>query len=319
MEFQKYNSLENHYRTKFIDKIQMSGLSGGQWVVQEKCDGANFSFWCDGEQVKIAKRSGFIGPVDNFFECWSKIYPKYQQKVLEAFAIHCHTGDVLVLCGELYGPGILNRVDYGPEKGFVCFDAMINGIFEDALKVEEICIDASIPHVPRLGVFDTMEEALNFNEDFDTLMNPQAQEGKRKAEGIVIKPLEPKFLSNGSRIVIKKKAESFSEKKSTKRDHKFKDKTLNAKQEKYLNELLEYSTESRLKSTISKIGTITDKDFGKLMGLFVKDILEDYEKETEVDLKSKLGKEFKGVASYLQKECASLIKRNFVNILDGEY
>ena len=41
-------------------------------------------------------------------------------------------------------------------------------------------------------------------------------------------------------------------------------------------EIAKYITENRLNNVVSKIGTITQKDFGKLLGLYSKDVLEEF-------------------------------------------
>ena len=41
--FKKYNSLENHYNNKFIEKIRLQGFTSGEWVAREKIHGTNFS------------------------------------------------------------------------------------------------------------------------------------------------------------------------------------------------------------------------------------------------------------------------------------
>lgn len=60
MEFKKFSSLENTYRQNLIDKVQYEGKDGGAWIVTEKIHGANFSFWCDGIEVKTASRTQFV-------------------------------------------------------------------------------------------------------------------------------------------------------------------------------------------------------------------------------------------------------------------
>ena len=44
MNFTKYNSIENSYRQKFIDKILLELPRDTQYVVTEKIHGANFQF-----------------------------------------------------------------------------------------------------------------------------------------------------------------------------------------------------------------------------------------------------------------------------------
>lgn len=39
MQFTKYNNIENHYRSKFINTIRQYGATYGDWVCQEKVHG----------------------------------------------------------------------------------------------------------------------------------------------------------------------------------------------------------------------------------------------------------------------------------------
>lgn len=67
MEFHKYNSIENTYKSSFMNKIVTNCPNNLQWVVTEKIHGANFSFYCNGTDVKVAKRTAFIEKGDSFF------------------------------------------------------------------------------------------------------------------------------------------------------------------------------------------------------------------------------------------------------------
>lgn len=101
-------------------------------------------------------------------------------------------------------------------------------------------------------------------------------------EGVVIRPVEPCYLRNGSRVIIKNKNERFAEKKSGKKRNKlfaepvsFSDalKSLILEAETYVNE-------NRLANVVSHIGEVhLPKDFGKVMGLLSKDVLADFLKE----------------------------------------
>lgn len=317
MEFIKYNSIENTYREAFVNKVEREGLSGGEWQVTTKIDGANFSFWCDGEQVKIAKRSGFIDAGENFYGCW-EIYAQYQQNILDMYSKLCSEGDVMVVYGELFGKGILNRVDYGDGKYFAAFDIRINGALLRADEVFHHCYTFGIPHAPVLYTGLSLEVALASPVDTRDPINPEA-EGDNVTEGVVIKPVDPKHISNGSRVIFKKKSKKFLEKESKPNKNKDKDKSLNEGQQKYLSVLSEYVTESRLKSLLSKFGEVTQKDFGKLMGLYTVDVLEDYQKDYSDNPKETTGDDWKGINKALQNEVSMLIRKNFVNIIDGTY
>jgi len=84
MDFYKYNSIENKYRHKFINRIRNDKSFNDKWVVLEKVHGANFSFITDGESVKVAKRTDFIKDGENFFY-WKKIFDKYKDKIIDLY------------------------------------------------------------------------------------------------------------------------------------------------------------------------------------------------------------------------------------------
>jgi hypothetical protein len=60
MGFKKYNSIENSYREKFLEKIKSIVPPTEKWVVTEKIHGSNFSFIYDVENLTCAKRTGLI-------------------------------------------------------------------------------------------------------------------------------------------------------------------------------------------------------------------------------------------------------------------
>ena len=65
--FKKYNSLENHYNNKFIEKIRLQGFTSGEWVAREKIHGTNFSLIIEQDNVTCAKRTGPILPAEDFY------------------------------------------------------------------------------------------------------------------------------------------------------------------------------------------------------------------------------------------------------------
>lgn len=98
------------------------------------------------------------------------------------------------------------------------------------------------------------------------------------AEGYVLKPNYPRFLANGSRVAIKCKNSKFSEK--AKSDKPIKPKAvLSEIDQEVLQKFSEYVTIQRVNNVISKIGKVGPKDFGKVMGLTVQDILVEAERE----------------------------------------
>lgn len=72
-------------------------------------------------------------------------------------------------------------------------------------------------------------------------------------------------------------------------------------------EIAKYITENRLNNVVSKIGTITQKDFGKLLGLYSKDVLEEFKKTHKIEY-DKLEKfEIKFINKFLNTQAGNLL------------
>jgi Rnl2 family RNA ligase len=105
------------------------------------------------------------------------------------------------------------------------------------------------------------------------------------AEGIIIKSVEPLYyptLVNGSRVIFKNKNKKFEEsfKLSPKKKVLYLRSQIPTPEVKNIQEKMIYMvTLNRLNAVISKIGEVNKKDFGRLIRLLVKDILEEYNKE----------------------------------------
>ena len=70
-----------------------------------------------------------------------------------------------------------------------------------------------------------------------------------------------------------------------------------------------YVTENRLNNdVISKVGEISQKDFGKVMGLFSRDIIEDFKKDFKNEVSKLEDKEFKLVTKSITGKMAKLLK-----------
>jgi len=160
MEFKRFPDIENSYNAKFITELH--GRDEYQWIVEEKVDGTNFSFYCDGNEVKYGKRTSFITEEDKFFNCLN-VVPKYNQQMLKLFdlvknkyeseliektnsLVHkivqqneiTHKFHHIICFGEYYGglykidgklqsagKKINNNVLYRPDNDFIAYDLLI--------------------------------------------------------------------------------------------------------------------------------------------------------------------------------------------------
>jgi len=272
MEFKKFNSLENTYRGAFIDRIKQEGLSDGLWIVTSKLHGANFSFWCDGDAVKVGSRSQFV---DGTFYGSQQVINKHEEEFLRYHREHFKKGQIVVIYGELFGNGIQKGVKYG-EKRFNAFDVVVDGEILLKQNAYDLATVAGFEWVPVLFC-GSFEECMNVSCEYKSLYTPEDHVGDNWEEGIVIEPNKPQFLSNEKRVYLKKKHPSFSEKKNSPKNPSPKIE-FNTEQQEAFDEVCSYINKNRIDAAISKFGCITTKDFGKISGMVIKDIIEEYEK-----------------------------------------
>ena len=277
MEFRKFASLDNTHNDKVINHARMMGIKSPWWV-GEKLDGANFSTWVSKDETKFASRNQWVD--DTFFGA-NVVINEMARKAEELFST-LENIELLVIYGELFGHGIQNRVVYGP-KQFSAFEVVIDGRVAPFVEMECLLDSVGIPIVPIIGIGYTLEEALDINETFKSTMTPRGHEGENIGEGITIAPMHPDWFGNGGRVWFKKKTSAFSEnKKSGKRDKV--DVTLSEDENIVVDSFLEYINENRVYSAISKFGDVTNKDFGKILGMVMNDVFDDYKKNTGVSV-----------------------------------
>ncbi|QAX99933.1 RNA ligase [Escherichia phage EcWhh-1] len=299
--FKKYSSLENHYNNKFIEKLRINGLTGGEWVAREKIHGTNFSLIIERDAVTCAKRTGPILPAEDFFgyEIVLKNYAdsiKAVQDIMETSAAVSYQ-----VFGELAGPGIQKNVDYG-DKDFYVFDIIVTTesgdvTYVDDYMLESFCKTFRFKVAPLLGR-GKFEDLIKLPNDLDSVVqdynfmvdnvglieanahvwNAEAKGEVFTAEGYVLKPCYPLWLPNGNRVAIKCKNSKFSEKKKSDKPIKVAV-VLSQDDMDLMWQFTDYVTVNRINNVISKIGEVSKKDFGKVMGLTVQDILEEAARE----------------------------------------
>jgi rnl2 family RNA ligase len=275
-----------------------------EWVVQEKVHGANTSFLCDGEDVKFAKRTSVLSEDDKFYDFQSML-EAYKPRVLSLFKRIRETHpavSAISVFGEMFGgryahegvPAIKGLtliqkgVNYTPTHEFYGFDIYVfEGEIGSYLAVDEVnsLFEAEGFFYARSLMRGSLAECLKYPNAFQSKISqwlglPDIDDNI--CEGVVIRPVTPQYLRNGSRVLIKSKNARFAEKKSIKARNKLFTEPVpySDSLKALLPELETYVTENRLNNVISHIGEVTlPKDFGKIMGMFSKDILEDFLKE----------------------------------------
>lgn len=336
IEFKKYNSIENTYRTKFINKIEQNGLGGVRYAVKEKIHGSNISMTITENSIKVASRSGYLEDDDSFHN-----YKAPLLEIREAlFALHKHfiseevPTPFIRLYGELFGgsyphkdvPKVQNSnkiqkgVFYHPDNKILFFDMMVNGRYVDNDTFDSLCKEYSVPFIPTM--FEgNLQECLEFNNVFNSTIPalyglPPFDENI--CEGVVIKPVVPVFLGD-SRVILKNKTQKFLEVKDKKEVKVQEDLPVEAAN--VLSILETHITENRLRNVLSKVGEVTDRDFGKILGMFNKDVWDEFKAdELNTILLQSLEKDLqKRVSKMMNNETAKMIRTNFLNIIDNVF
>ncbi|EQA7786847.1 RNA ligase, Rnl2 family [Acinetobacter baumannii] len=300
MTFKKYSSLENHTNSKFIEKVyehlaELGPINSIEFCAREKIHGTNFSVIITKDSIQAAKRSGPIAPTERFFgyeDLMKELDPVFKD-IQKLFADKDEGWNSIQIFGEFAGGGIQKEVDYG-EKSFYVFDIYLdapaagftNGWYSDTdmekfcdhygLKVAPLIARGSIEEMLKLPVeFDSIVPSLTWGNMYG--MHPQPAPKDNVAEGLVIKPNEPMFLRTGSRIAIKYKTDAFKEKGKGKLPKI--PVPLNEDDVKLLEQFSQYATQARISNVVSHIGEIGPKDFGKILGMTMHDLLTEAERE----------------------------------------
>jgi len=331
MKFVKYPSIENTYRQEFIDKIIEEQKAGGMWVVTEKIHGANFSLWCDGIRIRMAKRTALIADDENFYGVQAIRKDLYERVQILFDLIDGFTKDEIeqiAVYGELFGgsyshPDVLRDleahkvqkgVDYSPNNHFIAFDIRVDERFLEFEVVQTFCKEVGLPCIPAL-MYGSMGDCLKFKNDFQSTVAGWFDLPKIKGnicEGVVIRPCKPQFLFNHKRVMLKSKNDKFKE--TGRKPKKVRVKPQMSKQgEKVLKSILKYAVDNRYDSVVSKVGEIQPKDFGMVQGLFAKDVLEDFKKDKKYKRYTQLEKdERKVIHKTLNHALAKIIKKKLI-------
>lgn len=335
MQFKQYPSIENSYRKKFLDKVLEEGHGKTEYIVQEKIHGANFSFWIDQNNIQCAKRSSFIKDDDRFFN-FQDVKSKYEQKMRDLFqSFYIGGASEVIIYGELYGgiyphsdikksnqTAVQKGVYYNPTQDFIAFDLKVDGQYMSVDFANEIFKKFQIPHAQTL-FRGSLVDCLEYPNEYITTL-PQELGlptiPNNICEGNVIRPIDPIFMYSGERLILKNKNDKFKEKHGNyqlgKKPRVVKE--IASELIVMINKAQQFINDNRLRNVISKVGTITDKDFGKLMGLFTKDIIEDFTKDNDAFFI--LSKTDRGIITKrIGQDAALLVRQNFLNIIDGEF
>jgi len=325
--FKKYNSIENTYRQEFLTRIQSHWFWNLEYIVQEKAHGANLSYWTkDGIHFHAAKRTEGIGKEEKFYNyelvleqikpslinIWKDL--KKKDKDLEQVTFF---GEII---GGSYPQEEVKRdnsalkvqkgIYYSPSNHFYLFDILLN--VENYLGVEAVNAYAEkeqLLHAKTLFKGD-LDTCLKYSNKFESTIPKQLglpELSNNLCEGVIIRPAKTIYFKNGTRVLLKNKNEKWEENK--KYHKKIKIEAEAPEKVRQLQEvILTYATENRLNNVISKVGEVTKKDFGKVLGMFNKDIVEDFKKDYTDIINGLDKKELKLITKSIGKATVGMVR-----------
>lgn len=325
--FKKYNTIENTYREEFLERIKGHGFGEDKFVVQEKVHGANLSYWTtDGIHFYSAKRTAALAEDEKFYnheKVLATIKPNLAS-IWKHLQSEIPTLTQLTFFGEIMGGTYPHKeiqknkeaikvqkgIFYSPDNHFYAFDILIN-------RERYVDVDEANRHFEREGLLyaktlyaGSISECLAYPNDFDSKI-PQELGlpalDHNTTEGVIIKPKRTRHFNSGSRVILKNKNEKWAENKKFHRNIRLEEE-VSEKVGKLQEAILTYVTENRLSNVLSKIGEVSPKDFGRVLGMFNKDVVEDFLKDyghLTTDLEKK---EQKQINKSFNKEAVKLVK-----------
>lgn len=271
MKFRKYNSIENTYQNRFIEKSFYALDWYDDFIVQEKIHWANFSFYVSSDWIVCWKRTSILSDNEKFFD-WESVLKDNEARLL---ALQVDIWKDIIVYWELFWWWVQKWIFYSDKKQFYAFDIFVDWEY---LSVDECnnyfntywflyaytlfrwTLDACMWYdIKHNSIIQQDIWEVNF-DDWQNIM-----------EWIVIRPNITKYTNQWERIIFKKKNEIFLEKKPPN--------SISFDTSSFI-EYEQYINTNRLNSLISKIWAIEDKkEIQKYAWLLVSDIEKDIMKE----------------------------------------
>ncbi|MFK7981662.1 MAG: RNA ligase family protein [Saprospiraceae bacterium] len=209
---------------------------------------------------------------------------------------------------------IQKGIFYSPNNEFFAFDILLNRTdFLSVTEANQLFETAGLLHAKTIFK-GPITECLAHPNDFHSTVPADLglpEITPNIIEGVVIRPVQPRFFNNGTRVILKNKNEKWSER--IKLDKTLKPSVIYSEKVLQLQEVTKtYATENRLSNVLSKVGEVTTKDFGKILGMFNKDILEDFQKDYQEVLATLEKKEQKSINKSLGGVTTKLVRKRLV-------
>jgi hypothetical protein len=187
--------------TREWSRPEFEYLKDKEWFGTEKIDGTNIRIMWNGADITIGGKTDNASLSTDLLSTLQKQFSTLPMR--QRFAEKFETKQVC-LYGEGYGAGIQKGGVYRPDKGFILFDVMIDGVWLNIGNVKGIAESFEVDITPTV-VCGTLEYLISYVEK-----KPQSTFGDFPMEGIVARPGCVLLTNRGERVITKIKYKDFS-------------------------------------------------------------------------------------------------------------
>ncbi|BEV04517.1 RNA ligase family protein [Chryseobacterium gambrini] len=310
-EFSGYEKMPNNLKKLGLSESDFSKMEKLKWVVTEKVHGANFSFVYENGSLKFAKRKEYLNWTDDFFG-FQLVISKLENNILRLFEKLSSdiAAEKYIIYGELFGGkyphpevaplkdihAIQTGVYYTPDIEFCAFDIAIETDGSDSKYYLDY--ESSVAYFNEFKIFyakplliGKFNEAMNFNIRINSAVPKEfnlPELNDNLIEGVVIKPFNQLDNNDFQRPIIKLKNPEFDEEEKFHEAEKWSFiPNVSSKTEELsfiVDELRNYVTQNRLKSAVSKIGTLDLNNHSRVSEIkkeFLEDVITDFNENND--------------------------------------
>ena len=227
IQFKPYPSIGNAADALWMAQVRENVATGTLFAVQEQVDGANVSFLCDDLDVRMARRTAILDPLEPFFG-YQAVLERYSGQIYHIYnlvRLAYPAVTSIAVYGELFGGDyphpdvapdpvgwpVQKGIWYAPGHDFYAFDIYVftekGGFFLPVIEANTLFATAGLLYAWNRFV-GLLEDCLAYPHAFPTAIPGELglpPINDNLCEGIVLKPLVPIFLPDGSRVAIKVK------------------------------------------------------------------------------------------------------------------
>lgn len=316
-----------------VDTEAHRALARVPWVVTEKIHGANCCLVTDGNEVRVAKRKGYLEPGEDFF-AYERVLPRVEDAIR---ALHerlaGEPGDFTFAYCELFGGGyphpgvapvdgvqpVQTGVYYAPDVELCLFDlarADADGErrYVDYDRALQLCDAVGMPCAQPLFV-GKQAEALAYPLGFVTKIPGQLglpPLPDNLAEGVVVKPQPAIYVAGPKgrfRPAVKRKIDRFAEDERYQGAQKWSPSTTRNPLGRATDAALALVNRARFDNAVSKLGRVRRGDAKRRAALI--ELLVD-------DVQAELDAAARGLSAGERTRLAALVRNAIVALVDAQ-